>query len=100
MVRAWLLQHLIEDGPFRGPSRPFALHGGDEIVVEVFPLERSGLLLLFVLLGSSTGALIIIGGQLSFPSFTAEEGGDRFFPCGVVCHYVHQLVDGLRAIPA
>jgi len=100
VVGAWLLQHLVEDGPFWGPSRPFALHGGDEIVIKVFPLEWSGLLLLFVLLGSSTGALIIISGRPSFPSFTAEEGADRFFPCGIVCHYVHQLVDGLRAIPA
>jgi len=85
---------------FWGPSRPFALHGGDEIVVEVLPLEWSGFLLLFVLLGPSTRTLIIIGWWLAFPSFTAEEGVDRFFLYSVVCHYNHQLVNGLRAIPA
>ena len=81
-------------------SGPFALHGGDEIVVGVHSLEWPCLFLLFVLLGSSTTGLIIIGRRLAFPSFTAEEVADRFFPCGVVCHYVHQLIDGLRAIPA
>jgi len=45
-------------------------------------------------------ALIIIGGLLALSSFTTEEGAYRFFPYNVVCHYVHQLVDGLRAIPA
>jgi len=77
--------------------RLFAFHGGDEIVVEVFPLERPGLLLLLALLGPSTGALVIVGG---LPSFTAEEGVDRFFSCRVVGHHVHQFVDGLWAIPA
>jgi len=101
MIRARLLQHLVEDAHLWRASRLFALHGGDEIVVEIFPLERSRLLLLLlVLLGPSTGALVVIGELLIFPSFTAEEGPDRFFPCGVVCHHVHQLVDGLRAIPA
>jgi len=100
VVRAWLFQHLVEDAPLWRASRPFAFHGGDEIVVEIFPLERPCFLLLLALLGPSTGALIIIGGQLAFPSFTAEEGADRFFPCSVVCDYVHQLVDGLRAISA
>jgi len=86
--------------PSGGASRPFALHSGDEIVVKVFPLEWSGFLLLFVLLGPPTGALIIIGGRFAFPSFTAEEGTDCFFPRSVVCDYVHQLVDGMREIPA
>ena len=94
VVGAWLLQHLVEDGPFWGPTRPFALHGGDEIVIEILPLEWSGFLLLFVLLGSSIGALVIIGGRLAFPSIKAEEGADRFFPYRVVCYYVHQLVEG------
>jgi len=35
--------------------------GSDEIVVEGLPLERLCFLLLVVLLGSSTGALIVIG---------------------------------------
>jgi len=75
------------------------LHGGDEIVVDVFPLEWSGLLL-FVLLGPSTGALVIICGRLAFPSFTAEEGADRILSYSVVGHHVHQLVDSLRTILA
>ena len=81
MVRAGLLYHFVDDSPLWGSSRPFALHGGDEIVVEGFPLERLCFLLLLVLLGSSTGARIIIGGRLASTSFTAEEGADRFFPC-------------------
>jgi len=89
MERAWLLKHLVEDSPLWRASRSFALHGGDEIVVEVFPLKRPCFLLLFVLLGSSTGALVIIGGRFAFPSFAAEKGADRFFPYSVVCHYVH-----------
>jgi len=100
VVRAWLLQHLVEDAYLRRASRPFAFHGGDEIVVKVFPLERACFLLLLVLLGPSTGALVLVSGRLAFPSFTAEEGADRFFPCRVVCYYVHQLVDGLRTVPA
>jgi len=34
MVRAGFFYHLVEDSPFRGPSRSFTIHGGDEIVVE------------------------------------------------------------------
>jgi len=45
-------------------------------------------------------ALIIIGGRLALPSFAAEEGTDRFFPCDVVRHCILQLVDGLRTILA
>jgi len=86
--------------PSGGASRLFAFHGGDEIVVDVFPLGWPGFLLLLVLLGTSTRTLILIGGLLAFPSFTAKEGADRFFPCCVVSHHVHQFVDGLRAIPA
>jgi len=100
MVRTRLLQHLIKDACLWRTSRPFAFHGGYEIVVEVFPLERAGFLLLVVLLGPSTRALIIIGGRLALPSFTAEESADRFFSRSVVGHHVHQLVDGLRVIPA
>ena len=95
MVRAGLLQYFVEDSPLWGSSRPFALHGGDEIIVEGFLLERPCFLLLLVLLGTSTGALIIVGRRLAFPSFAVEEGADRFFPCSVVRHYVHQLVDGV-----
>ena len=75
-------------------------HGGDKIVVEIFPLELSRILLLLVLLGPSTGGPIFIGRLLAFPSFTAKEGSDRFLPCCVIFHYVHQLIDGPRAVPA
>ena len=37
VVGAWLLQHLVEDGPVWGPSRPFALHGSDEILIAIVP---------------------------------------------------------------
>jgi len=100
MVRARLLQHLIEDARLWRTSRPFVFHGGNEIVVEVFPLERAGFLLLLVILRLSTRALVVIGGRLALPSFIAEESADRFFSRSVVGHHVHQLVDGLRAIPA
>jgi len=74
-------------------------HGGDEIVIEVFPLERVCFLIFLALLGPLTGALILICGRLVFPSFIAEESAHHFFPSSVVCHYVHQLVDGLGTIP-
>jgi len=90
----------MKDARLWRASRPFAFHGGDEIVVEVFPLEWSGFLLFLVLLGSSTRALIIIRERLALPSFIAEEGADRFFPRRVVGHYVHPLVDSLGAVPA
>ena len=85
--------------PSWGASRLLAFHVSNEIVIEVFSWERSCLLLILVFLGPLTGALIIVGGQLALPSFTTEEGADCFLPCCVVCHYVHQLIDGLRAIP-
>jgi len=47
-----------------------------------------------------TGALVIVGGQLALPSFTAEEGADCFFSCRVVGYHIHQFVNGLRVIPA
>ena len=100
MIRAGLLLHFVEDGSLWGSSRHLAFHGGDEIVIEGFPLEQSCFLLLVVLLGPSTGTLVVVSGRLAFSSFMAEEGTDRFFPCGVVGHYIHQLVDGLRAISA
>jgi len=86
--------------PHLGASRLFAFHGSDEIVVEVFLLEWPDLLLLFALLGPLTGTFVVVGGLLAFTSFTAEERADRFFSRRVVGHYIHQLIDGLRAIPA
>jgi len=89
MVRARLLPHLVEESSLRGSSRFFTLHGSDEIVVEGLPLERPCFLLLLVFLGSSTGALIVIGRLLAFASFAAEESTDRFLPCRIVCHHIH-----------
>jgi hypothetical protein len=63
-------------------------------------LEWPDLLLLLALLGPSTGTFVVVGGLLAFPSFTAEESVDRFFSRRVVGHHIHQLVDGLRMIPA
>jgi hypothetical protein len=63
-------------------------------------LEWPDLLLLLALLGPSTGTFVVVGGLLAFPSFTAEESADRFFSRRVVGHHIHQLVDGLRTIPA
>jgi len=79
--------------------RLLPLHGGDEVVVEVLLLELPHLLLLLVLLEPSTRGLVFIGRLLAFPSFTTEEGTDCFLPCCVVCHYVHDLIDGLRSVP-
>jgi len=86
--------------PPSGGLEAFCAPWGDKIVVKVFPLEWSCLLLLLVLLGTSTGAFVIVGGLLALPSFTAEEGADRLFSYRVVGHHIHQLVDGLRVIPA
>jgi len=63
-------------------------------------LEWPDLLLLFALLGPSTVTFVVVGGLLAFPSFIAEESADRFFSHRVVGHHIHQLVEGLRAIPA
>jgi len=89
MLRAGLLQHLVEDSSLRGSSRFFTLRGGDEIVVEYLTLERPCFLLLLVLLGSSTGAFIVVGWRLAFASFAAEESADCFLSRGIVCHHVH-----------
>jgi len=99
MLRAWLLYHLIKDASIWRTLRPLAFHGGDKIVVEIFSLELPRFLLLLIPLGPSTRGPIFIGRLLAFPSFTAKEGTDRFLPCCVICHYIHQLIDDLRAIP-
>ena len=57
-------------------------------------------MLLLILLEPLTGGPIFIDGLLAFPSFTTEEGTDCFLSCCVVCHYVHELIDGLRVISA
>jgi len=85
MVRAWFLQHFIEDASIWGASRLLPLHGGDEIVVEVLLLELPHFLLLLVFLEPSTGGPVFISRLLAFPSFTTVEGTDCFFPCCVVC---------------
>jgi len=65
------------------------LRGGDEIIIEDLTLERPRFLHLLVLLGSSTGAPIIVGWRLAFASFAAEESADCFLSRGIVCHHVH-----------
>ena len=98
MVRARLLQHLVKDASIRRASRLLSIHGGDKVVIGIFPVELPHFLLLFVFLEASTGGPIFVDGLLAFPSFRAEEGADCLLPCRLVGYYVHQLVDGLRSI--
>ena len=66
VIRARLLQHLVEDGSLRGALRLFALDHGDEVVVNGLVLVLLRLLLLVVvLLGSSARAFVIVSLGLS-----------------------------------
>ena len=69
MVRARLLQHLVEDASIRRASRFLSIHGGDEVVIGIFPVELPHFLLLFIFLEASTGGPIFIDGLLAFSSF-------------------------------
>jgi len=66
MVRAWFFQHLVENASIWRASGPLRLHGGDEIVVEVFLLELPRFLLLLVFLGTSAGGPSSSAGCLPF----------------------------------
>jgi len=55
VIRAGLLQHLVEDSPLRGTSRFLALNRSDEIIIRNLLLALLDLLLLLaILLGALT----------------------------------------------
>ena len=89
MIRVGLFENLVEDGTLWGPSRLFALHSGDEVIVCSLPLKWSCLLPFLSFLRPSAGALVIIHWFLIFASFVAEEGTNRFLARSIVCQYVH-----------
>jgi hypothetical protein len=69
MVRARLLQHLVEDASFRRASRLLPIHRGDEVVLRISLVELPYFLLLFIFLEASTGSPFFIDGLLAFSSF-------------------------------
>jgi hypothetical protein len=69
MVRARLLQHLVEDASLRRASRLLSIHRGDEVVTRISLVELPHFLLLFIFLEASTGSPIFIDGLLAFSSF-------------------------------
>ena len=98
VVRAGLLEHIVKDGPLWGASRLFALNGGDEIIVESLPLDQSHFLLLLALFGPSVRALVVVRWCFPLAALMVEKSTDRLLASGVVCHYVHQFIDGLWSI--
>jgi hypothetical protein len=98
VIRAGLLEHLMEDGPLRGASRLLALDRGKEIVVEGLSLILSRFLLVVVLFGPPAGAFVVFCWCLPLAALVAKESTDDLLVGSVVRHYVHQLVDSLRMI--
>ena len=100
MVRVGLLEHLVEDDPLQGASRLLALDNSNEVLVEGLPIDLPCLLLLVVLFGPPARALVIVCWCLPLVVLVVDESTDCLLANGVLCHYIHQLVNGLWTISA
>jgi len=76
VVRAGLLEHLVEDDPFWRASRLIALDCGDEIIVDGLSLDLPSFLLVVVLFGPPARAFVIIGWCLPFVALMAKENAE------------------------
>jgi hypothetical protein len=102
VVRAWLLEHLVEDTPARGASRLLAVSSGDKIVRHSLVLALLILLVLppVVPLGTPVGALRILVLVVPPVLVTTKDGTNRLLAGGVVGDDVHQLVSSGRGVAA
>ena len=80
--------------------RLLALDRSDETIVEGLTLVLPCFFLLLVLFGPPAGAFVVVDGCLPLVILVAKESANRLLTGGIVCHDIHQVVDGLWMISA